>query len=284
MRAAYERINNPPDLSWRRLIRQAPAYLFDWHFHPEVELTLITKGHGTRFVGDSIEDYEIGDLVLLGSELPHAYVSNPGTQEQEAIVVQFRHDFLGAGFFDRPEFSPVRAMLDRAKQGLFFPGSISAEALTGLEDPIAARQTLSVLDALVSLSDRHDARPLASQHHNPTLDLAARDRINSILEFLHAGYAGPFRLGDVAEVAHMAPAAVSRFFRRMTGMTMTAYINIVRVNAACRLLVDTDLRITDIAMECGFQNLSHFNRRFLLLKGRPPRDYRARYRRQLGRS
>jgi AraC-like DNA-binding protein len=175
-------------------------------------------------------------------------------------------------------------LLDRGGSPEYFPGSISVDALAGLGELVAARQTLSVLDALVSLSDRRDARPLASQDHNSTLDLAARDRINSILQFLHSGYAGPFSLSDVAEVAHMAPAAVSRFFRRTTGMTMTTYMNIVRVNAACRLLVDTDLRITDIAMECGFQNLSHFNRRFLLLKGRPPREYRARYRRQLGRS
>jgi AraC-like DNA-binding protein len=132
----------------------------------------------------------------------------------------------------------------------------------------------------VALAESVDSRPLASEHHRPTLDRAAGDRINAILQLLHSEHAGTISLTKVADVAHMAPAAVSRFFRRTTGATITSYLNIVRVNAACRLLVDTDLPITDIAGDCGYKNLSHFNRRFRLLKGMPPREYRARFRQQ----
>ena len=280
MRAVFEHLEPTPNLSWRHARRRASLFPFGWHFHPEFELTLITEGSGTRFVGDSIEDYGVGDLVLLGSELPHAYVSTPRRDGHEAIIVQFRADFLGAGFFERPEFSEVRALLLRSKRGLQFQPSIRTDALADLDGLPPAQRTLSLLGTLVALAESVDSRPLASEHHRPTLDRAAGDRINAILQLLHAGYAGPISLMNVADVAHMAPAAVSRFFRRTTGATITSYLNIIRVNAACRLLIDTDLPITDIAGECGYRNLSHFNRRFLLLKEMSPRGYRARFHQQ----
>ena len=276
MRAVSEHLEPNPNLSWRHARRHASLFPFGWHFHPEIELTLITKGSGTRFVGDSIEDYGVGDLVLMGSELPHAYVSAPRRGGHEAIIVQFREDFLGASLFDRPEFSGVRTLLERSKRGLHFSASIRTSTLIDLDNMPPAQCTLGLLRTLVELAESNEWRPLASERHRPTVDRAAGDRINAILQLVHADYAREISLADVAEIAHMAPASVSRFFRRTTGATITGYLNIVRVNAACRLLMDTDLPITDIAGECGYKNLSHFNRRFRLLKDMAPREWRSR--------
>jgi AraC-like DNA-binding protein len=272
MRAAFEHVEATQDVSWTCYLRQEPRFPFTWHYHHEYELTLITGGRGTRFVGDSIEDYQPGDLTLIGPDLPHTYASVPDGR-QEAVVVQFRGDFLGAGFFGRPEFAAVTALLSRSARGVAFA---RPEPLTGLLDLPPAERTLSLLRTLVRLAGA-DGRPLASTHYRPTLNRAAGDRIDAVMELLHARYPEPLTLAEIARAAHMAPAAVSRFFRRTTGATITGYLNGLRISAACRLLVEGDRRIADIAAACGYHNLAHFNRRFLALKGMPPRAYRARF-------
>jgi AraC-like DNA-binding protein len=279
MRASFEHIEVTQDVSWSCYLRREPAFPFTWHYHHEYELTLITEGRGTRFVGDSIEDYQPGDLTLIGPDLPHTYAStrggsSRGERHHEAVVIQFRDDFLGGGFFQRPEFAPVAALLARAALGIRFE---TAEPLTELLGLPPAERTLRLLATLVRLAVAPGARPLASTHYRPALNRAAAARIDAVMLLLHERYAEPLTLDEIAAAAHMAPAAVSRFFRRTTGATITGYRNAVRVSAACRLLVDTDRRIADIAAACGYHNLAHFNRRFLALKGSSPRDYRRRF-------
>ncbi len=274
MRATFEHIGTSPHLSWRLFVRREPRFGFLWHFHREFELTLITRGVGTRFVGDSVEDYRPGDLTLIGPELPHTYASIG--DGQEAVVAQFRRDSFGPGFFDRPEFAEVAALLERSARGLRLPAERASLAdLVGLPP---AERTLGLLGALVRLARADDARPLAAAGHRPALNRRTRDRIDAVIRLLHAEYARPISLDRVAEVAHLTPPAASRFFRRTTGSTITDYLNAVRVNAACRLLLETDRRVADIAADCGYANLSNFNRRFRALKDMSPREFRARVR------
>ncbi|WP_255954728.1 AraC family transcriptional regulator [Streptomyces odontomachi] len=294
MRATFEHVVPTPAMSWKLWVRSEPRFSSHWHFHPEFELTLITRGTGTRVVGDSVQDYGPGDLTLLGPDLPHSYASAPpaperdgpgGHQVHEAVVVQFRRDFLGPDLFDRPEFAPVGALLERASRGLHFPrptdpvGSPaptdSPEELLGLPP---AERTLGLLRLLVHLADRDDNRPLAGARYSPSLNRAAGQRIDAMMRLLHASYARPIALEEVAEAAHMAPTSASRFFRRTTGTTITGYLNGLRVQAACHLLAETDRRIADIAADCGYGNLANFNRRFREVRGMAPREYRARLR------
>jgi AraC-like DNA-binding protein len=279
MRATFEHIETSPHLSWKLFVRRQPRFGFLWHFHREYELTLITRGMGTRFVGDSVEDYRAGDLTLIGPELPHTYASIG--DGQEAVVAQFRRDSFGAGFFDRPEFAGVSALLERSARGLRLPAD--GAPLTELLDLPPAERTLGLLTALVRLARDGAARPLASAGHRPALNGKTRDRIDAVIRLLHAEYARPISLDTVARVAHLTPPAASRFFRRTTGSTVTDYLNAVRVNAACRLLLETDHRVADIAADCGYANLSNFNRRFRALKGMSPREYRGRVRTFSGR-
>lgn len=276
MRASFEHLEATPQLSWRMGLRRASHFRFAWHFHREFELTLITHGTGTRFVGDCVEEYGPGDLTLIGPELPHTYQSSPGTSRHEAVVVQFRRDFLGPEFFDRPEFAGVAALLERAARGLSFPHHDVSLAELGAMPP--SERTVALLAALVRLSHSAEARPLASDHYLPSRNDATRDRIDAIVGLLHDAYTGPVALEEVARAAHMAPASASRFFRRTTGLTITAYLSMLRVSAACRLLRETDRGITAIAADCGYPSLSNFNRRFREQKGMTPREYRARWR------
>jgi AraC-like DNA-binding protein len=274
MRAGIEHVANPPGSSWAYREFRQQAVDFQWHAHEELELTLITAGGGTRVVGTSIESYRPMDLALIGPDMPHAYVSTPGTTRHEAVVIQFRRDFLGSEFFTLPEFREAGALLESAVGGLVFdlPGPVADRILRigGLAD---SGRTLALVDLLVELA-KTPARPLSPEAPLARLGEPARQRAEVVSSHLQAAYAGRVRLADVAEVAHLSPAALSRFFRRATGRTMTEYVAELRVAAACQLLSDSDLSIAAIASRCGYENLSNFNRRFRALRGMSPRAYR----------
>lgn len=272
MLASFEHIVLEHPLTWRISTLSEPAFESVWHFHHEFELTYIRAGYGTRLVGDSVGDYSPGDLTLIGPELPHTYVSTRDDRMHSAVVVQFRRDFLGEGFFDNPTFEAVSAMLAGASRGLSFRTDDATFA--ELETLPPDRKTVALLGLLVSLAAR---RPevLASEQETPALNRATAGRIESMVQLMHARFADELALTDIAGAAHLAPSSASRLFSRSTGTTISVYLNVVRVNAACRLLRDSDLAIAAIAVECGFANLSNFNRRFRDIKKTTPRAYRA---------
>lgn len=280
MRAEFQPPPATPNMSWRYHIRTSDQFEFSWGFHEELELTLILEGSGRRLVADSSEPYAPGDLALIGAELPHTYVSSPGAEPNTAVIVQFRPDFLGRGLWDRPEFVAIASLLRGARRGLAFddPPPRVTEALPVLGTLRPVERTLALLRLLQTLSEHDAIRPLVSERHVPDLGQTTRRRVDIICSFLHDAHRRPIRLDEAAGLVHMSPAAFSRFFHRTLGRTFTDYLNDLRVDAACRLLIDTDLPVTAVAAQCGYRNLSYFNRRFLRRKGTQPRRYRQQYR------
>ncbi|MBF8193832.1 AraC family ligand binding domain-containing protein, partial [Nonomuraea sp. K274] len=164
MKPRYEQPGIPDGTTLSSFIRRQEAYDFAWHYHREYELTLITEGTGTRYVGTTVEHYRPGDLVLLGPDLPHTFTSQPYDGMAEAAVVQFRHDFLGADFFALPQFRTIAALLSRSARGLrFTPAPPEVHALlAGLPRLDAAAQTLGLLDALRRLAHTGTGTPITS--------------------------------------------------------------------------------------------------------------------------
>jgi AraC-like DNA-binding protein len=284
VKASYERVEAPLGTSWSWYELRKATFRFGWHFHREIELTLITAGTGQRYIGDSVEPYGPGDLVLIGSELPHTYASEPsgGVAMHEAVVAQFDPDFLGSSLFDKPEFQPIDRMLRHSQRGLEFASESAAQVARELRElgplPDSIR-TIALLKVLATLAHETFApRPLASPDFSPQLNRASRERIDEVCQYLAESYAYPISLPEVAGIAHMSPSAFSRFFHRTLGHTFTAYLTQRRIAAACRHLLDTDLSIGAIASSSGYDNLSNFNRRFRQLKHMTPREYRAAFR------
>ena len=274
MRPAYEHIPASPHQSWHLGLRAEPRFAFDWHYHPEYELTLIVAGSGRRYVGDRVADYGPGDLVLLGGETPHTWESDAAGWN-ESVTVQFLHGAFGTGFFDRPEFHGIRSMLTRSACGLRFDDGAGVPdamvALSNTADP--ARRTLAVLDILVSLAGR-PADPIATRALVTDVDAAARDRIDRVIGLVRRDYADHLTIGRAAALVSMSPDAFSRFFRRHTGRTFTDYVNDVRLAEASHRLIESDTPISTIATACGYPNLSHFNRRFRAQNAMSPREFR----------
>jgi AraC-like DNA-binding protein len=257
-----------------------PCFPYRWHFHPEYELTLITEGYGRRFVGDSIEAFESGDLVLLGPHLPHTWHSDAGRgRRSRAVVIRFAGGFLGADLFERSEFSRIRGLLSRSFRGLAFAGPAARLVSARMVDASAAapfEQVLGLLDMLHRLAVQGRGRELSS----PVYEVASRgrdaQRIDRACRHIMQHLGRPISLAEVAAVARLSPAGFSRFFRRMTGRTFMNWVHELRICQACRLLVHSDRPVLTVAIESGFENLSHFNRVFRRLRGCTPREFRQR--------
>jgi AraC-like DNA-binding protein len=288
MQAHFESIVAQSHASFAFREFRLKGFPFRWHFHPEYELTLIVSGEGRRFVGDHIGEFAAGDLVLLGRNLPHTWHSRENEfsapARSQAICIQFADDFLGADFFARPELARARRLLKRSAVGLRFGerthGLVARRMMAMCKvDPLG--RLVELLGLLDLLARSRDVAELSTAGFAPSLRVEDRRRIDRVYRFLSEHSSRPIALDEAARLVHMSPTTFSRFFHRTSGKHFTAYVNELRVGSACRLLIETDRGIADIALEVGFGNLSNFNRRFLELKQTRPRDYRQHFRREL---
>jgi len=285
MQPLLEKVRKPHDASLRAFVRQEKQFPFEWHYHPELELTLITSGRGRRFVGDHIADFREGDLVLLGPLLPHTWRSGPsgsGRKQRRAIVVQFLDNFLGTALGECKELSLIRELLTRARHGLQFRGRHRAAAAGQLEKLVRmrpAQKLAELLNILDGLSSAKQTSSLASEAYAIPRQRSTSPRIANILETIHREFQRPLGQNDLARAAGLSRAAFNRNFRQATGTTLVDYVNDLRIGHACRMLAESSSPITEICFESGFTNLSNFNRCFLRRRGMPPSRFRAQFRR-----
>jgi len=290
MKPAFENLLPPPGQSFRCFNRQSLAISTRWHCHPEIELTYVERGSGTRIVGDNISSYGDLDLVLLGPNLPHTWQSDEfqghKLDQHPAIVVQFRHDFLGENFFKAAEFPAVRHLLESANRGLKFSSAMATivgEKLTQLMESPPTSRLLKLLEILAMLAETPESEPLASVGFSPPGSSHLENRTQRICSFIGDNYRDPNLTHQVlAKEAGMNPSAFSRFFRESTGKTAMNYIAEMRVSLACRLLIDSDMPIAEVYKYAGFSNNSNFNRQFQRFRKMSAREYRKLHRQIAG--
>jgi AraC-like DNA-binding protein len=277
MRASFEDIKSRKgNQSFVAYRRDVPAFEFKWHYHPEYELTLITKGSGKRLVGDSYENFESGDLVLIGSNLPHTWVSDRARKGKSgAVVIQFSDEFIHS-FLQWPEFVGINRLLTDASHGIFFPFRYSKaiiEKVNALPDQRGAGRITALLAILDQLSNQKPVK-LASAYFSSVKGRETEKRINKVCQYIQKQAKGPISLDKTAALVHLSNSAFCRFFKRVTGKTFSDYVNDVRIGNACTLLTESDKSIATIAFETGFESLTYFNRIFLKKKNITPRDFR----------
>jgi AraC-like DNA-binding protein len=289
MNPFLESISLGPQTSFKYQRFHYTAFTYGWHFHPEVELTLIVRGEGKRFIGDDIANFRAGDLCLLGPNLPHTWLSDlPHPTDPcaaESIVVQFRMDCFGEGFFARPEMIAIHRLLTAANQGLQFSDTVSAQIapqMAAMESATPFGRMMQLLAILEQLAGVKGVKHLSSRGFAPAIGKGDASRIDQVSRFILEHLDEPLSLEDIADVAHLSPSAFSRFFKRATGKTFVRYVNELRVARACRRLTETDEPIATIAFEAGFGNLANFNRRFKEIKGSRPREFRTHFRARVG--
>lgn len=258
-----------------------------WHYHPEFELTWIFKSSGTRFIGDSVKPYSAGDLVLVGPNLPHCWhndvIDGDSSQDPELIVVQFSPDQFGNGILALPETARVRAMLRRAMSGLHMGEATVRNVGPMLEALVEARgmqRLILLLQVMDVMSRADDAKTLASVDYqiNNDVNETNRRRIELLHKYIRDNLDREISQAEVAKMVRMTAPAFSRFFRQATGQTFVSFVNLVRINEACRLLQGGGTTITQVAYACGYNNISNFNRQFMQAKGMNPTEFLAHHR------
>lgn len=251
-----------------------------WHFHPEYEIHLIVATTGKMFVGDHISSFAPGNLVLMGPNLPHNWVSDVPDGEtiaQRNLVLQFGQAFVASCVDSFPEWRQVEALLADSRRGVSFGAHTSAAIQPLFMELLAARglrRLVLFMSMLEVLTNAEDRETLASPAYQVDPTGFASTRINHVLSYIGKNLANELREADLAQLAGQSVSAFSRYFRRHTGLPFVQYVNRMRINLACQLLADGELSVTDICFKAGFNNLSNFNRQFLAVKGMAPSKFR----------
>lgn len=283
MKPQFEQVVIAPGESWTLLWRELPELPFLWHYHPEYELTLTLNACGQRYVGDSLQDFESGDLVLIGPNQPHTWAASQRpdtTRPMLAVVIWFSSEWLGRLLNGWPELGVFKNLVDQAGRGLHFSGDAVAQVqplLLAMHDLAPVQRLPLLLQVLTLLAQDAASQMLATYAFSPAGD-KVQDRIGRVLNHLHAHATETVSMAQLADEAALSVGAFHRFFKRHTGMTVLDYVAQLRIGMACQLLISTDRPVRLVALEAGYQNIAHFNRQFLRLKRMTPGNFRRSYR------
>lgn len=249
-----------------------------WHFHPEIELVYVNKGKGKRHIGNHLSYFNNSQLVLIGSNLPHiGYIDRLTTNGSETLI-QFLPDFLGKDFFKIPEMAAIDALFERAKKGIRFNIEIKQrigakiEKLVELEGATRITSFIEILNDLATTDDytllNANGYAFESAHQDS-------DKIEMVYKHINKNFKEHISLDEIAEIVSMTVPAFCRYFKKTTGKTFTKLVNEYRVVHATKLLAESNMSITDVSFECGFNNFSHFNKLFKEFTGKSASVYRS---------
>jgi len=278
VKAILEKVPHAQDYSFACLKFRLRRLHVPFHYHPEIELSLIVSSTGQRCVGDDIARFGPGDLVLMGPNLPHMYINDAkfrGTAR--SIVLQFLPEFLGADFLQRSELRSINALLEKSNNGLVFHGRTRdkvSSMIAQLSEMEGFERLITLLKILQTLANTKECRMLASPNYAPALALYQGERINRVCELIFRKYKEQVTQKEAAQSVQMSVPSFSRFFRRATKRTFRAFLNEVRIGHASQALLETDRTVAEICYDSGYANLSNFNRQFRSLRKVSPREYR----------
>jgi len=270
-----------PDTSFFMQVRECRQLVYPLHYHDEFQLNYIIEGKGLRMIGTQMQQYNSGDLVLIGPGLPHFWTYDNDFYVQhgpgKSIVIQFAANFAGDGFFEKPEMQQINMLLNKASCGIYF-GDSDCKTAIGLIEQMENAENDDRFILLIRVL--HLLACIANQQvisiYNPPAPVHPEHivRINRIWEYIFKNYQNSVNLAEVANEVGMSPSAYSKFFKKHTNKTYISVIEELRIGNACNLLTKTDQSVSDIAFECGFNNIANFNRQFKRITGKTPLKFR----------
>ena len=287
MKPFYEQVNNLPDKSYFLRTDNKSYLTMPTHYHPELELTYNYGNIGKRFIGNSVERLEQSDLIFLGKNLPHSFISDKEFEHHKdrdkssSFVLQFKYEIFESSFSKMPEMESLDILLEKSKRGLSIYGETRdriVQKVKELKDSKGMQSTILILEIMRELSTTEEYRLLSStgfikEYHTPDYH-----RMNIIYDYIIKNFKEEIKLEDVAKVANLTGTAFCRFFKKRTLKTLTQVVRELRVNFACSLL---KMDVDDVSLICektGFKNLSNFNRQFKSQTGYTPLAYRKEFR------
>lgn len=256
-------------------------FLKIWHYHPELELDVIRCSTGTRFVGDSIEKFEPGDIVLLGKNLPHLWLNDKIYFKQdsgltaEAVVIHFAENF-GGGLLEIPEMADIANLFERAKHGIKFMGSANRHIIKKVDtlfELSGYERIILFIDILKRLATHKNNKTLSSLGFINSFKGIHNSRMVPVYKYIMNNFKEEIKLETVANLANMNTSSFSRYFTNFQKKTFTQFLNEIRIGYACKLLIENNFHIAAACYESGFNNISNFNRQFKAIKKMTPTKY-----------
>ena len=269
MQAQFVKIPESPQTSF--LIRDmvVPYFPNPYHFHPELELTYVIRGTGTRYIGDHIESFSEGDLVLVGSNLPHLwkndkiYYQGDPYLKSRAIVLQFKDNFLGEQLFELPEMKLVKKMILKSRQGLKIQDKNKiATLIKNMVDQSGAERIINLLFLLNMIAESKNTKVLSSKPFSVDSSQIGLERINNVFAYIFENFSNEISLDTISKVANLTPTAFCRYFKSHTNKTFSTFLTETRIHHSCKLIQNENRSISEIAFEAGFNDFSYFSKMF----------------------
>lgn len=255
---------------------ETPYFETPYHQHDAYELMVIKKGNGTAFVGDSIREYKVGDVYLHGSNLPHWFRKKDEKQTGASMVVQFKNDFLGEGFFDIPEMNQIKQLLKNSARSIYCKGELKKsiqKQLIEIEFVPGYEKVISLLNILreISLSEEYEFVSGKVITHTEKDQMI----INRIFEYSMNNFKHKITLDEVAALTNKSVSAFCHYFKKVTKVSYIHFLTQLRISHACELLKTSNLTITEICYESGFNNWANFSNHFRKYCNTSPSEYKA---------
>lgn len=257
-----------------------------WHYHPEVELIHFVDGNGTQFIGDSITQFKKGDIVLVGSNLPHywrfdkTYFDEGSSRIANVNVAHFSEDFLGENFLNLPENKALKTILDKSKRGIRVISGNKERIALMISNMLCSEGTeriIYLIQALVEISKCEKIEFLSSIGFEMIKEDVEKDRISDVYDYSFANFRNKINLEEIAEVANISPNSFCRYFKSRTKKTYSQFLTEIKVGQACKLLIDNKLNIKQVCYESGFNNFASFHKSFKCITGKSPLIYQKEF-------
>jgi len=283
MRPQLLLIPKVPNLSFSLRNDIVPYFHNKWHYHTEIELIYIVRGEGTQFIGDNISRFSKGDILLIGSNLPHYWRCDdnyfqdiPGLSA-EANVAHFMQDFWGDDFLELPENIAIKTLLKKSQRGILIDAATAEIIKPFLERIITVSGAMRIallLQILDIIAGSQDLTLLSSATFHTNYNQSETERLNDIYSYTMNNFKEKISLEEIASTGCLSVNSFCRYFKSQTKKTFSQFLMEIRIGHACKLLIENKLTVSKICTESGFNNFSNFNRHFKLISKQSPLEYR----------
>ncbi|HMH21128.1 MAG TPA: helix-turn-helix domain-containing protein [Puia sp.] len=282
MKPKYLKVPGTPTHSFSVREDRDPFINNRWHYHAEVELIYFHLGSGTQFVGDHIKRFHPGDIILVGSNLPHywryddVYFRDDDKKLVHSTVIHFSENFWGEPFLGLPETKPIKTLLDKAHRGILVTakeGEKIAELIEKLRTAEGVGRIIALIECLSRFASSDRQHVLSSIGFQHDFSESENDRINAIYDHSFRHFSKKIYLEEIAAIAGLVPNSFCRYFKSRTGKTYTQFLTGIRIGHACKLLIDNRISIKQLCYESGFNNFTCFHKNFKMITGKSPQHY-----------
>lgn len=286
MRPQFIKVSTDPAHSFSVRQDREPFINNYWHYHPEIELIHFREGNGMQFIGDNARPFHSGDVVLVGSQLPHywrfdeRYFGEDTHLGADVVVAHFYENFWGTHFLDLPENKPIKLVLEKARRGIQVLGP-DKEYVGGLLQKMlrseGAKRIIYLIEALTVIAGSSQAQLLSSAGFLQDVYATEDERMKAVCAYTMTHFRRKIHLEEIAEVACISPHSFCRYFKSNTRKTYSQFLMEIKVGHACRLLIENKQSIKQLCYESGFNNFASFHKYFKRITGKSPLHYQREY-------